>query len=228
MICRCSCTPSKSNWKSNILWHQLQRTGEYTALCNAMEMWASFADNGFWLDHSSTCYKQILKTKINPVQLHTLKGKPCTLHISGFKAERFSQLTVKVEKAAVEKPRVVMVKGLHLVQSISTQNRSLLPFTSLSPPTSQTKDFVDPLCNINPLATRQKVISTLFSKLQNQQHLFFSGIKFIFFLSQHQNNWPAVGEKGCFSHYMFSSGIQWVEEEDLYGHTDRTAIFLLL
>ena len=104
------------------------------------------------------------------------KNKPCAAsHTEGqamhfaylrIKAERFSQLTVKVEKAAVEKPRVVTVKGLHLVQSISTQNRSLFPFTSLSPPTSQPKDFVDPLLNINPLATRQKVISTPFSKLQ--------------------------------------------------------------
>lgn len=58
--CCCSCTPSKSSWKSNILQQQLQRRGEYTALCDAMEMRASFADNSFWLDHSCTCYKQIL------------------------------------------------------------------------------------------------------------------------------------------------------------------------
>jgi len=72
------------------------------------------------------------------------------------KAERFSQLTVKVEKATVEKPTVVTVNGLHLVQSISTQKRPLYLFTSLSPSTSQPKDFVDPLLKVNPLATRQK------------------------------------------------------------------------
>lgn len=72
------------------------------------------------------------------------KSKPCAAsHTEGqavhfaylrIKAERFSQLTVKVEKAAVEKSGVVMVKELHLVQSISTQNRSLFPFPSLSSP----------------------------------------------------------------------------------------------
>lgn len=49
------------------------------------------------------------------------KNKPCaSSHTEGqamqyaylrIKAEWFSQLTVKVEKAAVEKPRVVTVKG---------------------------------------------------------------------------------------------------------------------
>lgn len=39
------------------------------------------------------------------------------------KVERFSQLPVKVEKAAVEKTKMVMVKGvLLLVQRINAQN----------------------------------------------------------------------------------------------------------
>lgn len=40
----------------------------------------------------------------------------------GIKAERFSQLPVQVEKAAVEKTKVVMVKGLLLVQRINAKN----------------------------------------------------------------------------------------------------------
>lgn len=82
------------------------------------------------------------------------------------KAERLSQLTVKVEKVAVEKPEGVTVKGLHLLESVSTQNRSLFPFISLLPPTSQPKDFVNRLLNINPLVTRQKEISISSNKLQ--------------------------------------------------------------
>lgn len=72
------------------------------------------------------------------------KNKPCaashterqTMHFAylRIKAERFSQLTEKVEKAAVEKPRLVTVRGLRLVQSISAQNRSLFPFISLQLP----------------------------------------------------------------------------------------------
>lgn len=74
------------------------------------------------------------------------KNKPCAASLTEgqamhfaylrIKVERFSQLIVKEEKATVENSRVVAVKGLHLVQSISTSNISLFPFTSLSPPTS--------------------------------------------------------------------------------------------
>lgn len=74
----------------------------------------------------------------------------------GIKAERFSQLPVQVEKAAVEKTKVVMVKGLLLVQRINAKNWSLIPFTCLSPPISHTEIFVDSVFNIIPLALRQK------------------------------------------------------------------------
>lgn len=77
------------------------------------------------------------------------------------KAERFSQLTVKAKKAAVEKPTVVTVKGLHLVHSIGTQSKFPFPFTSPSYPTPQPKDIEDPLLIINPSVTSQRILSTL-------------------------------------------------------------------
>lgn len=39
LMCCCSCAPSKSKWKSNILQHQLEGTGEYTALCVLWRCW---------------------------------------------------------------------------------------------------------------------------------------------------------------------------------------------
>lgn len=110
----------------------------------------------------------VLKTKINPVQLHTLKGKPCALHISGLKRRGSVSYQWKWKRQQWKSLGWSREKGSSqdeaLVHRIDARSPSLP--SHLPPPTSQPKDFVDSLLSINPLATRQKVISTTFSKLR--------------------------------------------------------------